>query len=235
MTLSAPSPPDKIKLVRIAHVYYTHKSFEKEHQFLLDFGLTETKRSNTGTSNEKIWYRGYGTEPFVHCLSKGDENGFDGAAFVVESRDELELAARIVSNASKIYELGDAPGGGECVTIKDPVDNFQLHLVWGQTQRELTEELHQRDYNFVSVAEVAIALGRQALTTRGHSQQRSIDLPTRRNKCTKVGIRPNQVSHPATLRLAIPQAQPKSTSSATSPYAYLISQHTCPSGQPTST
>ena len=145
-------------MVRIAHVYYTHKSVEKEHQFLLDFGFKETKRENAGTSNERIWYRGYGTEPFVYCSSKGDEDAFGGAAFVVESRDELELAVRIMPNASKIYELGDAPGGGECVTVKDPVDNYQLHLVWGQTQRELTEELHQRDYNFVSYAEVAIDL-----------------------------------------------------------------------------
>ena len=61
---------------------------------------------------------------------------------------ELELAARIVPNASRIYDLEAAPGDGECVTIRDPVDNFQLHLVWGQTQRELSEELHQRDYNF---------------------------------------------------------------------------------------
>ena len=158
MTVSAPPPSDKVKLVRIAHVYYTHKSVEKEHQFLLDFGFTETKRANAGTSDERIWYRGYGTEPFTYCLSKGDEDAFGGAAFVVESRDELELAARIIPNASKIYELEDAPGGGECVTVKDPVDNFQLHLVWGQTPRELTEELHQRDYNFVSDAEAAINL-----------------------------------------------------------------------------
>lgn len=160
MTLSAPPPPEKIKLVRIAHVYYTHTSLEKEHQFLQDFGLTEIKRANAGTPNEQIWYRGYGTEPFVYCLTKGDENGFGGAAFVVESRDDLELAAQILPNASGIYQLEDAPGGGECVTVRDPVDNFQLHLVWGQAQRELTEELHQRDYNFVSYAEVAINLGK---------------------------------------------------------------------------
>ena len=156
MTLSAPPASKKVNLARIAHVYYTHKSFEKEHQFLLDFGFTETKRANAGTSDEKVWYKGYGTDPFVYCLSKGDEDVFGGAAFVVESRDELELAARTVPNASKIYELGDAPGGGECVTVTDPVDNFQLHLVWGQTQRELTEELHPRDYNFVSHAEAAM-------------------------------------------------------------------------------
>ena len=160
MTLSVSPPSDKVKLVRIAHVYYTQKSLEKQHQFLQDFGLSEIKRANAGTSKEKIWYRGYGTESFVYCLTKGDEDEFGGAAFVVESREELELAARIVPNASAIYELGDAPGGGECVTVRDPVDNFQLHLVWGQTQRELTEELHQRDYNFVSYAEAAIGLGK---------------------------------------------------------------------------
>ena len=181
MTLSIPPPSDKIKLVRIAHVYYTYESLEKQNQFLDDFGLIEVKRAYAGTSNEKIWYRGYGTEPFVYCLTKGDEDEFGGAAFVVESRDDLELATRTVPNASGIYELEDAPGGGECVTVRDPVDNFQLHLVWGQTQRELTEELHQRDYNFVSYAEIAIDLGKIRADNVEHSRQRSIDLPTRRN------------------------------------------------------
>lgn len=218
MTLSAPSLLDKIKLVRIAHVYYTHKSIEKEHQFLLDFGFKETKRANAGTPNERIWYRGYGTDPFVYCSSKGDEDAFGGAAFVVESRDDLELAARIMPNASKIYELLDAPGGGECVTVEDPADKYQLHLVWGQTQRELTEELHQREYNFVGYAETAIELGKKALMTRVYSRRQSIDLPTVFNEWRRVGICPNQVPNTATLPLIIPQAQPKFTSSATSAY-----------------
>ena len=148
---SSSSEQTKIQLVRIAHVYYTHRDIEREHKFLQDFGLTEVSRLNVGTPDEKIYYRGYGTEPWLYCSSKGEEDAFGGAAFVVESRKDLELAASTVPTASHIYELSDALGGGECVTVKDPVDGFRLHLVYGQTQRELREEHEQRLFNFVGV------------------------------------------------------------------------------------
>lgn len=140
---------EKVNLVRIAHVYYTHAKFEREHQFLTDFGFTEVSRLNVGKSNETIYYRGYGTEPFLYCSTKGQEDAFGGAAFVVESRKDLELATRIIPTASEIWEMKNAPGGGECVTVKDPVDGFMLHLVYGQAQRDMEEYHEQKEFNFV--------------------------------------------------------------------------------------
>jgi len=61
------------------------------------------------------------------------------AASFVASLANLELASKTLSNASAIYELTDAPGGGQCVTFHDPVDGFPFHLVFGQTLR--TNEL----------------------------------------------------------------------------------------------
>ncbi|MCJ1458505.1 hypothetical protein MMC28_008878 [Mycoblastus sanguinarius] len=153
MSPSAISPPPspkegKINLKRIAHVYYTHRDSEAQHGFLQDFGFTETKRLNAGKDNEKIYYKGYGSEPFLYCSSKGQDNAFGGGAFVVESRADLEYAARTIPTASKIHELVDTPGGGECVTIKDPVDGWPLHLVYGQEQKEVSEPHSEREYNF---------------------------------------------------------------------------------------
>ncbi|KAL2043004.1 hypothetical protein N7G274_004062 [Stereocaulon virgatum] len=145
---TTPPGPDQIQLVRIGHVYYTHKDFHRAHSFLQAFGLTEVKRLNAGQPNEKIYYRGYGTEPWLYCSSKGEHDEFGGAAFVVESRKDLETATRVVPNASKIYALADAPGGGECVTVRDPLDGFPVHLVYGQTQREMTEDYEERAFNF---------------------------------------------------------------------------------------
>ena len=54
ITPPASSDPDKIQLARIAHVYYTHKGFDRAHSFLQDFGFTEVKRLNAGQNNEKI-------------------------------------------------------------------------------------------------------------------------------------------------------------------------------------
>ena len=144
-----PGESGKVNIVRIAHVYYTHVGLERQHQFLTDFGFTEVSRLNAGHPNEAIYYRGYGSEPFLYCATKGVEDEFGGAAFAVESRKDLELATRVIPTASEIWQMKHAPGGGECVTIKDPVDGFMIHLVYGQVQREVEEKHEQREYNFV--------------------------------------------------------------------------------------
>ncbi|VUC26544.1 unnamed protein product [Clonostachys rosea] len=133
----------KINLVRIAHVYYTHRDIEAARKFLEDFGMKENKRVG-----KKTYYRGYSREPFVYCAVEGDEAKFGGAAFVVETIEDLELAARTLPGASKIYKLEDAPGGGECVTFYDPVDNFPFHLVHGQTPLEEETILPKLELNF---------------------------------------------------------------------------------------
>ncbi|KAH9897281.1 Glyoxalase/Bleomycin resistance protein/Dihydroxybiphenyl dioxygenase [Xylariomycetidae sp. FL2044] len=118
----------KIQLVRIAHVYYKYSDMDKATQFMKDFGFTEEKK----VSDDKIYWRGYGTEPFVLCAIKADKAEFGGAAFVVESEEDLKIASETLPKASEIYELSDAPGGGKGVTFHDPVDGFPTHLVYGQ-------------------------------------------------------------------------------------------------------
>ncbi|KAG0646164.1 Metapyrocatechase 2 [Hyphodiscus hymeniophilus] len=137
----SPAVLKKINLKRIAHVYYTHKDLEKEHEFLLNFGFSVTKR----TENE-IYYRGYGEEPFLYCARKGNEDVFGGTGWVVESMDDLELATSL-PGATPIHD-SDAPGGGKRVTFYDPLDKFPFHLVYGQTPVERTETFPELAYNF---------------------------------------------------------------------------------------
>ncbi|KAI0381943.1 Glyoxalase/Bleomycin resistance protein/Dihydroxybiphenyl dioxygenase [Hypomontagnella monticulosa] len=127
--------PRKIQLVRIAHVYYKYTDMDKAITFLNDFGFTEEKR----VSDDKIYFRGYGTEPWVLCAIKADKPEFGGAAFAVESLEDLEIAAEVIPKATKIYELSDAPGGGKCVTFPDPVDGFPFHLVYGQEPAQMLD------------------------------------------------------------------------------------------------
>lgn len=135
----------KINLARIGHVYYTHKDINSAHQFFLDFGFIEC-----GRSGKKIYYRGYSREPFLCCIQHGDVDEFGGAAFVVETEQDLELAARTLPGATDIYELIDAPGGGKCVTFHDPVDGFPFHLVHGQKLIDEEILLPEIQFNFVS-------------------------------------------------------------------------------------
>jgi len=125
------TPERKIILTRPVHVYYKHINVDKANDFLLDFGFAEEKRVD-----DKIYYRGYGPDPFVYCLEKGDEDAFGGVAFEVESKADLEYASKTLPGASSVYELIDAPGGGRCVTFHDPVDGFPFHLVFGQSMRD---------------------------------------------------------------------------------------------------
>ena len=139
----------KIKLVRIAHAIYQHTDLAPVEKFIADFGFIECARSTTGP--ERIYYRGYGTEPFVCCIEKADKNAFGGVGFVVESEDDLKHAAATLPGATEIYEMKDTPGGGKCVTFYDPYDGFPFHLVHGQTPVEATEpSFPELKINYVS-------------------------------------------------------------------------------------
>ncbi|KAJ4390929.1 hypothetical protein N0V93_004528 [Gnomoniopsis smithogilvyi] len=124
--------PSKIQLSRISHVYYRYlpSEIDAARQFAEDFGFFETKRSSPRT-----YYRGYGVEPFVLCIEETDKTEFGGAAFAVDSLEELERARKLLpaeAKATEVYDLKDAPGGGKGVTFYEPVDGVPFHLVWGQ-------------------------------------------------------------------------------------------------------
>ncbi|RYP51893.1 hypothetical protein DL768_002861 [Monosporascus sp. mg162] len=124
----ADEAPRRITLKRIAHAYYKYVDFDKALKFLNDFGFQEEKRVSDG----KIYFRGYGTEPWVICAIKAEKDEFGGVGFVVESEEDLQLASKTLPKATNIYELEDAPGKGKCVTFHDPVNGYPFHLVYGQ-------------------------------------------------------------------------------------------------------
>ena len=118
-----------IRLVKTAFVIYYHTDYEKVLRFLDDFGLKVAERRDG-----EVFLKGYGTEPFVYICRKATDgkSSFGGAAYVVESHEELQRAERIFG-ASQISIL-DAPGGGEIVTLIDPAGH-KVHLVYGQKEK----------------------------------------------------------------------------------------------------
>ena len=115
-----------IKLVKTAFVVYEHVEFDKAKQFFLDFGLQIEKETH-----DEIFFRGYGTEPFIYHLKRGTRNAFHGAAYDVEL-SELQRA-KDLPGASQIFEFR-GPGGGQMVTLTDP-SGFKVYLIHGQTER----------------------------------------------------------------------------------------------------
>ena len=128
--IGPPLPTDnqRVQILKTAFVTYSHADLPKARQFLLDFGL-KIQEERPG----QVFFRGFGSEPFVYIAKQAEgDSSFDGGAFEVESRAELERAAG-KSGATSIYSL-DAPGGGEAVTLTDPA-GYKCHLVYGQQPR----------------------------------------------------------------------------------------------------
>lgn len=127
-----PIPQDdpRIRLLKTAFVIYYHADLGKAREFFLDFGMSIASER----SGEEIFFKGFGTEPYVYIARQAtSESEFGGAAYEVESWAELKRATKIES-ASPITKL-DAPGGGEIVTLTDPVGH-KVHLVYGQTPKD---------------------------------------------------------------------------------------------------
>lgn len=124
-----PDSDPRIHLLSTAHVVYNHASLSTARTFLLDFGLTIASE----TPGKEIFFKGYGTEPFVYIArqSPTSKSYFGGAAYEVESRAELERAITSIPGCSGSIEKLNAPGGGEVVKLTDPVGHI-VYLVHGQ-------------------------------------------------------------------------------------------------------
>jgi hypothetical protein len=130
----APDDP-RVRLVTTSFVVYEHVDLARAEQFLLDFGLSVASRSDDG---KEIFFKGYGRDPYIYVARQatGPKPTFGGAAYLVESREELEKATQI-HGASAISPLS-GPGGGEQVTLKDPAGHL-VHLVFGRQEKPVEE------------------------------------------------------------------------------------------------
>ncbi|KAF4218906.1 hypothetical protein CNMCM5878_004119 [Aspergillus fumigatiaffinis] len=99
------NPENQIRLVKLAHMRYQHPDLDAITVFLQDFGMKVVKKTD-----DEVWYRGYGTDPYVYYARKGPK-AFLGGTFEVESYRDLERAANLPTG-SAIQELKYAPGGG---------------------------------------------------------------------------------------------------------------------------
>lgn len=137
--------PGPIKLVKTTFVDYSHADLAKAKQFLLDFGLKIVDEQEDG---QVIYFGGYGPEPFCYIARKAHSgiSSFNGAAYAVEAREEL-IRASEVPGATSISTL-QAPGGGEIVTLRDPVGH-PVNLVFGQAEsKHEVPQLEKLTVNF---------------------------------------------------------------------------------------
>ncbi|KAG4431207.1 hypothetical protein IFR05_013314 [Cadophora sp. M221] len=132
----------QIRVVELNHVRYQHSDIKNIVAFLegkiaihpvrtppadrfMYFGFEIAR-----TTEDHIYFNGYGSHLYDYVVVKGDEPKFLGGTFTVESYADLERASKM-PNASIIQQLDHAPGGGQLVTIYDP-GNFPINLIFGQ-------------------------------------------------------------------------------------------------------
>jgi hypothetical protein len=125
----SPNTPQKIQLQHISHVFLRHIDPEKFLAFAKDFGFVEEARDG-----EAVYLRGYGVDPYCYVVlpSTTGEKQFEGGAFTVKSREDLEKAMKLPGATHK--DLSRLPGGGEIVCVSSP-SGGKMHLVWGQEPR----------------------------------------------------------------------------------------------------
>ncbi len=139
-----PEDDQRIRILKTAFITYSHADLTEARKFLLDFGLIIVQER----AGKEIFFRGYGSEPFVYVAKQAEgDSTYDGGAYEVETRIELEKAAKMPA-ASTIYSL-DTPGGGEAITLTDPA-GYKIHLVYGQEPRVPDSPIREKlTINFV--------------------------------------------------------------------------------------
>jgi hypothetical protein len=75
----------KVKLSRISHVIYGHPDLDTIRPFLVDFGMRIAKETAT-----KIWFRGYGADPYVYVAVKTAQKEFLGTCYLVQTFEDLQ-------------------------------------------------------------------------------------------------------------------------------------------------
>ncbi|KAE8372126.1 Glyoxalase/Bleomycin resistance protein/Dihydroxybiphenyl dioxygenase [Aspergillus bertholletiae] len=133
----------RVRLLKTAFVVYYHVDLAQAKRFLLDFGLTIALEH----SGKEIFFQGYGTEPYVYIARQAQSDStFGGAAYVVESRQELETAHQMFGGSA--IEPLDGPGGGEQVALTDPLGN-PVYLIWGWQEKEAPQpEMEKLTVNY---------------------------------------------------------------------------------------
>jgi hypothetical protein len=120
---------------------YQHPDLSTITTFLKDFGMQIAK-----ATDDKIYFKGYGSDPYVYYAQKGPKQ-FLGGTFEVESYADLEKAAALPNATGPITKLEDAPGGGSMVSLVDP-EGFPLNLIYGQTPVEAGKQMNKLVLNY---------------------------------------------------------------------------------------
>jgi catechol-2,3-dioxygenase len=110
-----------IRVTGVAYVRFRAPDLSRMEEFLIDFGLVRSARSDT-----RLFMRGTEPDRYLHATEVGAA-GLAGIAFAVASRTDLVALAE--RRRTRIEPI-DGPGGGERLCLRDP-DGFAVEVVHG--------------------------------------------------------------------------------------------------------
>lgn len=121
----------------IAYARFRAPDLEQMQRFLEDFGLAQA-----GRTDERLWMRGAGTEPFAHVTELG-EPGYVGFGLRLNSVEDV----RILAAAEGVpVEDSDFPGGGVVARLRDP-DGFAVDVIADGVLREIDPAVKPQLWN----------------------------------------------------------------------------------------
>lgn len=112
-----------MKVTGLHHVRFTVADIEKTKAFAQDFGLKVVRQTD-----QRLFMRSSGGDAFCYVAEQGAKPGFQGLAFTVADRSDLEEAVALYG-AGPVEPL-DTPGGGWGTTLSDP-EGLRIDLVTG--------------------------------------------------------------------------------------------------------
>ena len=114
-----------IKVSDVAYARFTAPDLDKMENFLTDFGLVRSARTDTA-----LYMRATDMDHHVHITELGDP-GFKGFAFNAVCEEDLHVLSK-ENGATEVHEI-DEPGGGKRVCIVDP-DGFIIEVIHGMDE-----------------------------------------------------------------------------------------------------
>lgn len=121
-----------IRATNTAYIMFQLTDLQKQKAFLEDFGMIEVDHPG-----DRLYVRGYNTDPYIYEAVSGQRSRFLGAGFMVGKEEDL---LKVSAETGRPIEEIQGPGGGKRVRLKDP-DGFLVDLVFG---RSLVEPLETR-------------------------------------------------------------------------------------------
>ncbi|MFK8018785.1 MAG: VOC family protein [Pseudomonadales bacterium] len=120
------------KIDDIMFLRFELKNLEAQKEYLSHFGMALAHETENA-----IYFRGTGTQPYSYVAQRGDSNRYIGAAFTVGSEDQLNTLAASVG--AEVMD-SDEPAGGRCVKCAD-LDGFGVEVYFGTapSQAEVTD------------------------------------------------------------------------------------------------